>query len=89
MKLELYSIKDELSDYAAPIPFMNCDAAKRWFRTELESKDYLKYNKNDYSLWYQGIYDTETGFINGGMCELVERGHMTNGNKEVELPFTD
>ena len=88
MIFELYSIKDELGDYAPPIPFKDCATAKRYFRTQLETNEFMKSNKNDFSLWYMGLFNAEKGTITESMCELVERG-FSNGNEKVVLPDTD
>lgn len=85
----MYSIKDELSDYAMPLPFMDCDNAKRYFRTQLENNEFMSTNKNDFSIWYMGLFNTETGEINAQEPKLIERGFKTNGNEEMALPNTD
>lgn len=79
MIYELYSIKDELSDYAAPLPFMDCENAKRYFRTQLEENVFMKNNKKDFSLWYMGLFNAEKGTITENVCELIERG-VDSGN---------
>lgn len=89
MIYEMYSIKDELSDYSAPIPFLNCDGAKRFFRTQLEENEFMRHNKQDFSLWYMGLFDNETGSITENLCKLIERGYQQNGGEEVALPDTD
>lgn len=85
MKLEMYTIKDELSEYAAPLPFTDCDNAKRYFRTQLEENVFMKHNKKDFSLWYMGLFDTVTGEMQENFCKLVERG-VERGNEENTIP---
>lgn len=75
IKLKLYSIKDELSGYAAPIPFQEENMAIRWFREKLRDGGMMEHNKEDFSLWYMGEFDLNEGQIEAPKTPiLVERG---------------
>lgn len=76
MIFKMYSIKDELEGFAPVVPFTNEDIAKRYFRTHLEKTPVMASNKSDYSLWYLGTYDSESGtFIQTAKdIRLVMRG---------------
>ena len=88
MMYEMYAIKDELSGFTTPIPFIDCENAKRYFRTQLEDNIYMKYNKKDYSLWYTGLFDEKDGIFKSVGPELIERGY-TNGNEDSIPDNTD
>ena len=82
MIFELYSVKDELSDFGPPIPFQDCATAKRYFHTQLETNEFMKSNKNDFSLWYMGLFNAEKGEINPINAELIERGYKKGETEE-------
>lgn len=63
MNYKLYSIKDELSGFTAPIPFINEELAKRWFKTIVNTETMKANNKDDYSLYYMGEFDEIEGTI--------------------------
>lgn len=59
----LYSIKDELSGFAAPIPLEDDKQAKRYFKQRLLDTPIMKSNPTDFSIWCIGQFDTNTGVI--------------------------
>lgn len=63
MKYRLYSIKDELSGFTGPIPFLNEELAKRYFKTIMNTENIKAQNKEDYSLYYMGTFDEIEGRI--------------------------
>lgn len=75
MIYEMYSMKDELSGYMYPIPFMKEEIAKRYLKEQVENNITLKTSPEDFSLWKIGTFDSETGiFENLKEHELIERG---------------
>lgn len=73
MTLKLYSIKDELNGYAPSIPLANDEVAKRYFREMLANNQTMKTEPKDFSIWYIGSFDTETGKTTSDVT-LIERG---------------
>lgn len=59
----LYSIKDELSGFSAPIPMEDDKQAKRYFKQRLIDTSIMKSNPTDFSIWCIGQFDTNTGVI--------------------------
>ena len=46
MKLEMYSIKDELNGYTVPIPILSEDLAKRYFKDQILGNPTMKNNRS-------------------------------------------
>lgn len=61
MKMEMYSIKDELSGYSTPIPIQNEEMAIRYFKSQLENAPIMQTEPKDFSIWKMGKFDNETG----------------------------
>lgn len=80
MKIELYTIKDELSEFAPPLPLNDEENAKRYLAYKLKTDDFMKLSPKDFSIWKCGEMDTVTGEVKGMMPQLIERGHEDNGN---------
>lgn len=86
MIVELYSIKDELNEYAAPIPFFEERQAKRYFKDQCNGgNEFLTRNKEDFSLVRLGTMNTETGEINKENFGIVMKGEETNERKNNTL----
>lgn len=83
MIMELYAIKDELSEFAAPQVHKDEANAKRWFRMICEDNGFMKANPEDFSLWLVGGYDTETACVTSLMPKLIERA-KSHYTKEVK-----
>lgn len=75
MKFCLYSIKDELSGYAAPVMIKDEDLTKRYFKNVVENNDMIKTSPKDFSIWEIGYFDTDTATIEVSMQHprLIER----------------
>lgn len=78
MILKMYSIKDELNGYTTPIPFTEEATAKRYFYDQFCGNPTINNSPKDFSLWYMGTFDSESGtFISGSennnQPKLVER----------------
>ena len=73
MIFNLYVIKDELSEYASPITIEDDAQAKRYFRFKIENTKMMADNPEDFSIWYTGKFDTETGEIKADKLKLIER----------------
>lgn len=80
MIIDLYTIKDELSEFAPPIPLQDEENAKRYLRYKLETDEFMKLAPKDFSIWKCGEMNTETGEVKGMMPKLIERGYENNGN---------
>ena len=76
MIMKMYSIKDELNGFGGPIPFMSEEIAERWFKTNMIENVNMKNNPKDYSLWYMGTFDTESGtyICKAADIKLIQRG---------------
>lgn len=74
MMLDMYALKDELNGFTSPIPFMNEELAKRYLKDQYLSNPTVKNTPEDFSLWYMGSFDTETGILTqGNGVKLIER----------------
>ena len=74
MKIEMYSIKDELNGYTVPIPILSEDLAKRYFKDQILGNPTMKNSKEDFSIWHMGKFDQETGVYQSENPKLIERG---------------
>lgn len=63
MIINLYSIKDLLNGYAAPVVMPNHESAKRWFQDMATENPTIGNNKEDFTVHFIGHLDTETGEI--------------------------
>lgn len=79
MIFNLYSIKDELSGYGAPVPIETEEESKRYFRLQQETSPMIKNNPGDFSIWHVGTFESDTGEITATVPNLVERGLIKNG----------
>lgn len=75
MKLRLYAIKDELSEFEPPWACEDDAQAKRTFRYRVDTTKMMADNPEDFSLWHVGEYDTKTGETGSELpfAELIER----------------
>ena len=80
MTLELYSIKDRLSGFNPPIPFIDKENAKRYFLSKCTEDKFFKLNIKDFSLWYMGIFDENSGIVASEPKLIIEGGE--DGNEE-------
>lgn len=75
MRLSMYSIKDRLNGYATPIPFVNEELAKRYFKDHMIGNPTMTNSPEDFELHKMGEFDTEEGiFFNYDGETLVEKG---------------
>lgn len=65
MILNLYSIKDVLNGYAAPVIMPNHATAIRWFQDMCEENLSMKNHMDDFSVHFIGQLNSETGEIRG------------------------
>ena len=63
MIMQLYSIKDRLQGFIPPVPFTNEQIAQRWYKEMLGENLTMKMSPEDFSLYYIGEWDSETGEI--------------------------
>ena len=74
MIMTMYAIKDELNGFTTPIPFVNEELAKRYFKDHMIGNPTMQNSKEDFTLWETGTFDTESGtYMN-----------LPNGNKLIE-----
>lgn len=78
MKFQMYCIKDELSEYAAPVITESEAQAKRYFRHTVETTKMMKDNPEDFSIWYVGEFNSEEGTVKGETPKLIERAKGDN-----------
>lgn len=74
MMFNLYAIKDELSEFASPLPIEDDAQAKRFFIYKVTTEPLMKDNPKDFSIWKIGSYDSLTGRIIACEPNLIERG---------------
>lgn len=80
MMLNLYTIKDELTEYAPPVTIQTDELAKRYFREITKENKMMSNNPEDFSIWYIGNYDTEDGTIEPCRPKLIERAKSNGQN---------
>lgn len=73
MMQKMYSVKDELNGFTPAIPFPSDEVAKRYFREMKEGNFTIKTTPGDFSIWYLGEFNTETGETSNQIT-LLERG---------------
>lgn len=61
MKMEMYSIHDELNEFMPMQGLPNDAVAERWFRELLETNTVMKMNQKHFDLYHMGTWDTKTG----------------------------
>lgn len=61
MIFKMYSVRDELRGYHAPIPFENEELAKRWFDDRMNQDNIMHDHPEDFNLYYMGTFDNESG----------------------------
>lgn len=78
-KYQLYLIFDRISHrYSSPLPFLNEELAKRYFKSLLKNCDGQKVLPTDYELYYSGEFDDQTGIY------YVDTPHFILGGSENE-----
>lgn len=77
MILKLYSIKDELSEFASPVTIQDEANAKRFFRYQVENTKIMADNPEDFSIWEIGEFNSETGEMLCWTPKLIERAKST------------
>lgn len=84
MKVTLYAIKDELSEFSPGlVPFEEEGQAKRWFREKIKETPIMSNNPEDFSIWNVGTMDTKTGKVEAEEPKLIERAKGVKiGNEE-------
>lgn len=73
MKERMYSVKDEHTGFTPAIPLANDEVAKRYFHEVMETSMTVKLAPKDFSIWYLGEFDRETGETKNDI-KLIERG---------------
>ena len=79
MKLPMYAIKDELNGFTSPIPFMKEELARRYLKDQFMSNPTIKNTPEDFSIYYIGEYDTETGDFKSEVIKI--EGARSYGNE--------
>ena len=76
--MRLYSLKDRLNGYTPPIPFAMDEVAQRWFKEMMSENTTVKLSPDDFSLWYMGEFNTDTGELtdNENRKEVVYNGEI-------------
>lgn len=78
MIMRLYSLKDRLNGFTPPIPFAMDEVAQRWFKEMISENTTVRLSPDDFSLWYMGEFNTDTGEItdNENRKEVVYNGEI-------------
>lgn len=75
MIIEQYSIKDRLNGFIPLQGLPNEPTAKRWFKEMMTTSTVMIQNPDDFTLWYMGTFDTDTGEF---ISEIKEIGNTLN-----------
>lgn len=70
MILNLYSINDKKDGMTCPIPMSNESVAIRWYLSNREHNNDMKFTPDDFELWHIGTFDTETGELKDERREI-------------------
>lgn len=71
----MYAMRDKLSGFQTPIPFVNQETAERWFRTQCLENPTIKDQPGDFELHLIGEFDSETGKIESmALTEVIAKG---------------
>lgn len=88
MIFNLYAIKDELSEFAAPMVIQDDTQAIRYFKNKVFENKMMLDNPEDFSIWRIGKYETETAIIEYQAPEKIisaksfVRKENNNGNSK-------
>lgn len=75
MKTNLYSVRDLLNGFSAPMSDINDDTAQRSFAFAIQSQPIMQANCTDYDLFRVGSFDSEDcKFVLEDMPVLICRG---------------
>ena len=85
MICEIYSVKDELSGHFHNPMFLASSEitekeATRIFKSEVNNTSIWRDNPHDFTLYYLGAFDTETGNFNCEKKEIIN-GSAVKGEK--------
>lgn len=85
MIFNLYAIKDELSEFAAPICIEDDKQAIRFFKNKVFENNMMSSNPMDFSIWNIGKYETETGILTyNAPKKIISASAFTPTKQEVE-----
>lgn len=78
MIMRLYSLKDRLNGFTPAIPFAMDEVAQRWFKEMISENTTVRLSPDDFSLWYMGEFNTDTGEItdNENRKEVTYNGEI-------------
>lgn len=71
MIFNLYAIKDELSEFAAPLCIEDDAQAVRFFKNKVFENRMMMDNPEDFSIWKIGKYETETAIVTYSAPEKI------------------
>ena len=72
--IKCYAIKDKLNGYAPPIPFLEEELAKRWFKEQVATNVSIHTTPEDYELYLIGTYVPETATFSNCERTLIAKG---------------
>lgn len=73
---KIVAVKDELTEsFLQPTFIENIEEAERLFKYQINNIPLWKDNASDYSLYYLGTYDSETGIISSTGLSKIASGH--------------
>lgn len=74
MKINIYSIKDNVAGFLQPTYSLYETQALRDFSYACNQPGLMNFKPEDYSLWYVGSFDTETGEVESIVPKLIIHG---------------
>lgn len=82
MRYGMYAIRDEAAAaYCPPAIEQYDDIAIRKFRMAIEGDATINFAPADFSLWYLGEYDNESGILYPAQPRLIMRGDDKSGKE--------
>ena len=84
MKHGIYTVRDEPSEAFMALQLHQFDdLAIRAFDFAMSTNDLMKFRPEDFSLWYLGVYDDQTGLIDPASPKVIKRGVKRSGRSSV------
>lgn len=80
---KIYSVKDELTQtFLQPVFVEKEDEILRIFTYQINNTPIWKDNASDFSLYYLGTFDSESGTIKGDIPKKVISGHSVRRREQ-------
>lgn len=71
MKIGIYSIKDNVGGFLQPTYDLTEQSAYRNFSYAVNQPGLMNFKPEDYSLWFVGVFDSDTGEVEKVVPKLI------------------